>query len=163
MPIARTKSADILGLGGWITVCFAAAGMGSLATGQALIAWYPALTKPPGNPPNWVFGPVWTCLYLAMAIAAWRVWRRRGLDCRELVLFSVQLVLNVTWSLLFFGLRNPGAAVIDIALLWIAILVTTILFLRVDRLAGGLLLPYLAWVTFASYLNAAIWIINRAS
>ncbi len=123
--------------------------------------WYERLIKPRLTPPNWVFPPVWTLLYLMMAIAAWLVWRvadrKRVLP---LTLFVVQLLLNATWSWLFFGLQKPGIAFIDIALLWLAIVLTTIAFWRVKIVAGVLLLPYLVWTTFAIYLNWEILRLN---
>ncbi len=123
--------------------------------------WYAALAKPPLTPPNWLFGPVWSVLYLALAIAAWMVWRepvKRGVP---LALWGVQLVFNGVWSLLFFGLQRPGLALAEIVLLLAVIGATTAAFWRLRRLAGALMTPYLAWVAFACYLNAAIWYLNR--
>lgn len=124
--------------------------------------WYAALAKPPFNPPNWIFGPVWTTLYVLMGVAAWRVWLHRGDAAarRATALFLVQLTLNVAWSGLFFGLRNPAAAFVEIVALWAAVAATTVAFLRIERTAGTLLLPYLAWITFAAYLNFGIWSLN---
>lgn len=122
--------------------------------------WYDALAKPSWNPPAWVFGPTWTILYALMALAAWKVWivvRRIDL---ALVVYGVQLVLNGLWSYLFFGLQRPDLALIDIAAMWLMILLTLVLFWRRDRLAGMLLVPYLLWVSFASALNFAIWQLN---
>ncbi len=124
-------------------------------------AWYAALAKPPLTPPNWVFGPVWGLLYLSIAIAAWLVWRRPAGRSVALALWAVQLVLNAVWSALFFGLQRPGLALFEIAILLVAITATTTAFWRVRPLAGGLLLPYLAWVAFAAYLNAGIWYLAR--
>jgi translocator protein len=125
--------------------------------------WYAQLRKPAWNPPSWVFAPVWTLLYALMAVAAWLVWLTRG-SVREaavpLSAYIVQLALNGTWSFLFFGRQAIGAALVEIALLWLAILVTVVLFWRVRRLAGILLLPYFAWVSFAVALNAALWRLN---
>ncbi|HWB00384.1 MAG TPA: TspO/MBR family protein [Pirellulales bacterium] len=157
----RSDSGRLLGLTGWIGTCFAAAIVGMLFSKPAVRDWYPTLVKPLGNPPAWVFGPVWTCLYLIMAVAAWRVWRITGLAHRAIVCFAVQLTLNVIWSGLFFGLHNPLAALIDVVALWIAIAATLRAFWQIDRAAGVLLIPYLAWVTFATYLNAAIVVLNR--
>ncbi|TNF72501.1 MAG: tryptophan-rich sensory protein [Acidobacteria bacterium] len=124
--------------------------------------WYAQLEKPSWNPPNWVFAPVWTILYAAMAVAAWLVWREGTSERRApLAFWTLQLVLNALWSWIFFGLHRPGWAAIEIGLLWIAILATTILFFRVRRVAGALLLPYLAWVSFAAVLNVALWWLNR--
>lgn len=122
--------------------------------------WYDALAKPSWNPPAWVFGPTWTILYALMALAAWKVWivvRRIDL---ALMVYGVQLVLNGLWSYLFFGLQRPDLALIDIAAMWLMILLTLVLFWRRDRLAGMLLVPYLLWVSFASALNFAIWQLN---
>jgi len=121
--------------------------------------WYRALDKPPWTPPGWVFGPAWTLLYLSMGVAAWLVWRER-LGSRALLplaLFGAQLVLNGLWSWLFFGLRRPDLALADIVALWLAIAATIVAFWGVRPVAGALLLPYLAWVTFATALNADIW------
>jgi tryptophan-rich sensory protein len=153
-----------IGLAVSVFACFAAAGLGSIATTSSIPTWYADLAKPAWTPPDWIFGPVWTLLYSMMAIAAWLVWRRTGLAGAKLPLglFAVQLVLNTLWSILFFGLRSPGGAMIEIVLLWAAILATLIAFWRRSRLAGGLLVPYLAWVSFAAVLNAAIWWLGAA-
>jgi tryptophan-rich sensory protein len=145
-----------------ILICFAAAGIGSLATTPQIPGWYANLAKPTWTPPGWIFGPVWTLLYLMMAVAAWLVWRPAGFAGAKLplALFAIQLALNSLWSVLFFGLQNPGAAAVDIILLWAAILATMITFWRWSRVAGGLLAPYLAWVSLAAVLNAAIWTMN---
>ena len=149
---------DVLGLVVAIAVCFAAAGIGGYATARSLRDWYVALPKPSWNPPNAVFGPVWTVLYLAMAVAAWLVWRAR--DERDVVpalaWFGVQLALNVAWSISFFGLRSPRAGVVVIVLLWFAILGTIVAFAPISMPAALVLVPYLAWVTFATALNGAI-------
>lgn len=150
---------SILGLVGWLVVVFAAAGVGSRFLPGA---WYASLVKPSWTPPNAVFAPVWTVLYAAMGVAAWLVWRRAGFGGAgsALALFAVQLVLNALWSYLFFGLHRVGFALLDIVVLWIAILAVTVLFWRVDRRAGLLLVPYLAWVGYASALNLALWRLN---
>lgn len=125
-------------------------------------AWYAGLNKPAWNPPNWVFGPVWTYLYLTMAWAASRVWRKGGWSNQRapILVYLVQLILNASWSPIFFGLHQPGFAFAEILLLWVAIAGTLVLFLRVDRLAGFLLAPYLAWVSFAAFLNFTLWRLN---
>ncbi len=146
-----------------VTVCFAVAALGSLYTNPSIDNWYAALAKPSWNPPNWIFGPVWTVLYLMMAIAGWLVWRRRGSitgAAFPLAVFAIQLLLNALWSYLFFGLHRPGLAFAEIVLLWAAILATLLAFRRVIPLAGWLLLPYLLWVTFAAFLNFTIWRLN---
>jgi translocator protein len=140
------------------------AGSGFL-TGGAVRDWYPSLVRPSFAPPSWVFGPVWTALYLMMGLAAWLVWRKAGTTPAGRValgLFALQLVLNGLWSVLFFGLRAPGPALIEIVVLWAAIAATLRAFRRVDAVAGWLLVPYLAWVTFAAILNAGFWWLNRA-
>ena len=123
--------------------------------------WYAGLRKPPLNPPNWVFGPVWSVLYLAVAFAGWLVWRARPESSLPLSLWASQLVLNGAWSFLFFGLRRPGVALLEILTLLLILFVTTASFFRVGRLPGALFLPYTAWVSFAAYLNAGIWYLNR--
>jgi benzodiazapine receptor len=146
-----------------VGVCFAAAAVGAMLTNPSVPGWYASLTKPSWNPPSWVFGPVWSLLYLLMGVSAWLVWLKAGFRAARvpLALFGVQLVLNMAWSALFFGLRSPGAALIEIVLLWGAILATMIAFWRRSAPAGWLMLPYLAWVTFAVALNLAIWNLNR--
>ena len=144
---------------GWFGMTFLAAAIGSQAGPGS---WYAGLNKPTWNPPNWVFGPVWTYLYLTMALAAWRVWRRGGWTNRRtpLLMYLLQLILNAFWSPIFFGLQQPGFAFAEILLLWAAIAGTLVLFLRVDRIAGILLVPYLAWVSFATFLNFTLWRLN---
>lgn len=153
---------DSLGLLLFLGLSFVAALVGSLFTGAAIDSWYDTIAKPSWTPPDWIFGPVWTLLYVAMAVAAWLVWRQAGWSHAGtgLTLFSIQLVLNAAWSALFFGARNPGLAFAEIVLLWGAILATLLAFWRVRPLAGMLFVPYLAWVTFAAVLNYAIWRLN---
>jgi tryptophan-rich sensory protein len=130
--------------------------VGAAFTAPAIPAWYPGLVKPVPAPPNWVFGPVWTLLYALMGISLALVWLKKG----SVRLFFIQLGLNVFWSFLFFGLRNPGLAFAEIILLWLAIFATMYSFYTVSRVAAYLLLPHLVWVTFAAYLNWAIWALN---
>lgn len=158
----RVSRRDLLALAVSLAACFAAAGLGSLATAPRIPNWYADLDKPAWTPPGWVFGPVWSVLYLMMAVAAWLVWRNSAGRERRLPLglFAVQLVLNCLWSFLFFGLQNPLAALIEIGLLWAAILATAVAFRPRSRLAAMLLVPYLAWVSFAAVLNFAIWRLN---
>jgi benzodiazapine receptor len=139
-----------------------AATLGGYWTDLTVKTWYPALAKPAWTPPSGVFGPVWTLLYASMAVAAWRVWRKAGWVAGRyaLVLYFVQLTLNTAWPGLFFGLRSPAFGALEIVLLWIAILLTLRDFWRVDRVAGFLFVPYLAWVTYAAALNVAIWQMN---
>ena len=146
-----------------IVICFAASGVGGAVTYPEIENWYAKLAKPFWTPPDLVFGPVWSALYLGMAIAAWLVWRQRGVAgaLGPLPLFGVQLLLNTAWSWLFFGLHSPGTAFVDILLLWTAIAATMIVFWCRSTVAGLLFVPYLAWVTFASFLNFGIWRLNR--
>jgi benzodiazapine receptor len=143
-------------------ICFGAAGLGSLFTKPSIGGWYVTLRKPPWTPPNWLFGPVWSVLYLSMAIAAWLVWRKVELPGAKLalLLFAIQFALNIGWSGIFFTLHRPGAALIEVLLLWISILATVWAFWPLSRAAGWLMVPYLAWVAFASTLNYAIWRLN---
>ncbi|MGI9470520.1 MAG: TspO/MBR family protein [Rubripirellula sp.] len=158
----KSVSIQAIGLATSILICFGAAGVGGLVTATGLESWYSELNKPSWNPPNWLFGPVWSLLYLMMAIAAWCVWRSsRWPEHRmALTLFAVQLALNSLWSLLFFGMRQPGWAAMEIVLLWIAILATLLAFWKHSKVASGLLVPYLFWVTFATVLNVTIWRLN---
>jgi tryptophan-rich sensory protein len=159
-PIAASRLTQGLGLVASIGICFAAAGIGSQFTEASVGTWYATLTKPSWTPPGWVFGPVWSLLYLAMGVSAWLVWRTREDVRGPLMLFALQLAVNASWSGLFFGLRSPGAAFAEILLLWLAILATLAVFWRRSLLAGLLLLPYLLWVSFAAALNFSIWRLN---
>jgi tryptophan-rich sensory protein len=151
-----------LGLVVFLVVCFAAAGIGGAVTTPKIATWYATLTKPSWNPPNWIFGPVWTTLYICMAVAAWLVWRQDGFSgaTLPLILFGVQLTLNVLWSCIFFGLEKPGLAFVEVLFLWTAIAATMILFWQRSSAAGILFVPYLAWVSFASFLNLVVWRLN---
>ncbi len=132
----------------------------SVFTTPQIPTWYASLNHPSIAPPNYVFGPVWTTLYILMAFAAWRVWKVTGLRSLEMGAFAVQLALNFAWSLVFFALHSIGGALVEVALLDLAILATTILFFRRDRIAGLLFLPYLGWTLFATALNHAFWRLN---
>lgn len=154
------KSKQILTLMLFLLLCLGAGWAGSAATLPAIPTWYQSLIKPPLNPPQAVFGPVWTILYVMMAVAAWLVWRQVGFRAKEMLPFFIQLTLNTLWSFLFFAWRRPDYAFIDIFLLGFAILLTLLVFWKVRPLAGALLIPYLAWVSFAAYLNAALWRLN---
>lgn len=145
-----------------LAAAFSVAGLGGLATSSSVDTWYATLAKPVFNPPNWAFAPVWTTLYMLMSVAAWRVWRiAKGGDRRQAMrLYAAQLVLNLLWSLVFFGLRQPGLALVDIALLLVAVLLTCRAFWRIDRPAGLMLAPYAAWVAFAALLNFEVWRLN---
>ena len=149
-------------LAGFIALTLMVAGVGGWFTSMGQPEWYGTLTKPSWNPPSWVFGPVWTTLYILMATAAWLVWREAGFEgaSAALTFFFVQLALNLAWSGIFFALRSPGWAMVEILVLWSAILVTLILFLRHSTVAGWLMVPYLLWVSFASVLNGAIVRLN---
>lgn len=145
-----------------VTVCFAAAGIGAAATVTSVRGWYQTIAKPAWNPPDWIFGPVWSTLYFMMAVAVWLVWRRTGWQAgkKSIIWFLVQLGLNICWSAIFFGLHLPGLAFIEIAILWLAIAMTINLFRTHSKLAAGLMMPYIAWTTFAAILNASIWWLN---
>lgn len=157
------KVLSFSGLVGWLLAVAVVAAAGSLATGPAIPGWYASLVKPWFTPPSWLFGPVWTALYLMMAVAAWLVWRKAGFAAAGLALsvFLAQLLLNGMWSWVFFGSRNIGGGLLVIGLLWLGILATILLFWRHSRAAGWLLVPYLAWVSFASVLNYSLWVLNR--
>ncbi|MFA9477395.1 TspO/MBR family protein [Phycisphaerales bacterium AB-hyl4] len=151
-----------VGLICWIALSLLAGVVGGVATGREAGAFYRELELPPFAPPGWVFGPVWTLLYLLMGVAVWLVWKPSGFAKARLPLslFGVQLVLNALWSWIFFAWWQPGWALVEIVVLWLAIVATTIAFWRVRPTSGALLLPYLAWVSFAVVLNAAIWWLN---
>lgn len=161
-PQGTVGRRDVLGLLAFIAICFGVSALGGLVTASSVGDWYVGLQKPTFNPPNWLFAPVWSVLYLLMAIAGWRVWRRAGWARSRpaLIAFAVQLALNLAWSAVFFGLQSPGGALVVIVLLLAGIVVTARLFWPLDRLAGLLFLPYLAWVGFATILNLAIWHLN---
>lgn len=149
-----------LGLIGWIALPLLAGVGGSMFPARD---YYRVLETPSWAPPSWLFGPVWTTLYVLMGVAAWLVWMTDDSRKRSaLTAFVVQLVLNFAWSWIFFGMRNPGAALVEILVLLAAIVVTAVLFWRVHRTAGVLLLPYLAWTSFATALNFSIWSLNRS-
>ncbi len=150
-----------LGLGGWLLLCYAASLVGAVASLEAP-SFYAQLDQPGWSPPAWLFGPVWTVLFAMMAVAAWLVWQNGGFARRRMALslFLVQLVLNALWSWLFFAWQLGGLALLDIVLLWLLIAATIAAFWRVVPLAGILLLPYLAWVSFAGALNFALWRLN---
>jgi len=158
------KPSDIWKLVVSIVACLAAGAIGSIFTRSAIPTWYATLEKPIFSPPNWLFAPVWTLLYILMGVAAFLVWRK-GLENRQikmaLIVFLIQLVLNALWSVVFFGLESPLCGFIVIVVLWAAILITVIKFFRISRVASGLMWPYLLWVTFAAVLNASIWLLNR--
>jgi translocator protein len=147
-----------VGLAVWVVLPLLAGAFGSMfQPGE----WYASLEKPSWNPPSWVFGPVWTTLYILMGVAAWLVWDRyRGAATLALAVFVVQLIFNALWSYLFFGLQSPALAFAGIVILWVLIVATIVLFWRARTVAGVLLLPYLAWVSFAAVLNFTLWQLN---
>jgi benzodiazapine receptor len=145
---------------GFVVLCLFVEILGGWFANQSVKTWYPALAKPYGTPPGWVFGPVWTILYMLMAVAAWLIWSTPKKNKFALGLWGVQLALNLIWSYLFFTLRNPFPAMLDILLLWVVILGTMVSFWRINSLAGMLMLPYLIWVSYAAYLNIFIWYLN---
>jgi translocator protein len=146
----------------FVVVCLAVAGIGALFTNSSVKTWYPQLHRPEWTPPNWIFGPVWTTLYLMMAFSAWLIWRGSSWSAARfaLLLFAIQLVLNMLWSAVFFGMRRIGPAFAEILLLWMMIIATTVAFYSLSLLAAWLLIPYIAWVGLASYLNFRIWQMN---
>ena len=137
--------------------------IGSLFTFSAIPTWYATLTKPELNPPSWVFGPVWTTLYVLMGVSVFLIWQK-GWERKDVKIavsvYGVQLVLNALWSIVFFGMQSPGLALVNIALLFVSIVSTMILFYKISRPAMYLLVPYILWVSFASYLNYAIYALN---
>jgi len=148
-----------------VLICLAAGGIGSIFTAQSTITgWYANLQKPSFTPPNWLFGPVWTALYILMGIAVFLVWQK---DLQNpavktaLLFFAVQLILNTAWSWLFFGLNYILLAFIELLILWLAILLTILKFYSLSATAFLLMLPYIIWVSFAAVLNGSIWLLNR--
>ena len=146
-----------------ILISEAAGIIGSVFTSPSIPTWYAGIIKPTFSPPNWVFGPVWTTLFALMGIASYIVWKR-GFERRDvriaLGMFALQLILNVTWSLIFFGLQNPALAFLEIIALWLAIALTIVSFYRINKIAAYLLIPYILWVSFAMFLNYTIWSLN---
>ena len=147
---------NILALAGFIIVTFCAPLTGMFSPPGE---WYASLSKPAWNPPSWIFGPVWTTFYLMMAIAAWLVWNRDGWR-KPVWSYFVQLALNAAWTPLFFGMHEIGWALVEIVVLWLAILITALAFLRVSKPAACLMMPYLAWISFAAFLNFTLWRMN---
>jgi tryptophan-rich sensory protein len=157
------KLRDVIAAAIFILVSEAAGIIGAIFTTDAVATWYPTLTKPSFNPPNWLFGPVWTTLYALMGVAAFLIWRHGwsapGVKI-ALALFAAQLILNSLWSIIFFGMHALLPAFIEIIFLWVLILATIVAFLRVSPGAAGLLVPYILWVSFASLLNFSLWRLN---
>jgi tryptophan-rich sensory protein len=154
------QSAAMLAL--FLVICFIIAGIGGLVTATSVDSWYATLNKPSFNPPNSVFAPVWTTLYFLIAVSGWRIWRKAGFRRapNAFLLYGLQLAFNLAWSILFFGLHWLGIALVDALLMLVTIIGTIIAFARIDRLAAAIMVPYAAWVTFASLLNGAIWVLN---
>lgn len=139
-----------------------AGGLGSFFTIGSVKEWYPVLVKPALNPPAWIFGPVWTTLFLLMGYALFLVWKDENAKNKRLAYsaFGIQMVLNALWSIIFFGLHSPGGALVEVVFLWLAILATIIAFYKISKPAAWLLVPYIAWVSFAMYLNYSIYALN---
>jgi len=160
------KQGDALKLVVSFLLCQMAGVIGGFFTASSVNTWYATLTKPAFSPPNWLFSPVWITLYLLMGISLFLVWRK-GLQTEgiktALLFFAVQLALNTLWSILFFGLKMPLLAFIEILILWYFILITLLKFRRISKPAALLLVPYLLWVSFAAVLNFFLWYLNRAS
>jgi len=157
------KKKDLIKLLISIFAVAAAGAIGSVITSSSVATWYLSLPKPSFNPPSWVFGPVWTVLFLLMAIAAYLIWKKgwKRPEVRvALSLYSVQLVLNVLWTVLFFGYHNLAAAYVEVIILWFAIFLTIEFFRGISKAAAWLLLPYLLWVAFAAFLNFSLWNIS---
>lgn len=148
-----------------VVTCLAIGYFSGIVTRSSIDTWYPTLIKPSFNPPNWVFAPAWSLLYLLMGVAAGLVWDRieyeKEVVKNALVFFAIQLALNALWSYLFFGLMNPLLALIEIFVLWLMIYETLLKFVKINKVAGYLLVPYLLWVSFATILNASIWWLNK--
>jgi len=158
----RNRLVDLIVLAFFVALCLGIGALGAAVVASSVDTWYAELAKPPFTPPDRLFGPVWTVLYVLMAIAAWRVWRATDRDTRRgpLTLFALQLALTLGWTVVFFGLQKIGAAVATIVVLDVGVAVTTLAFRPIDRWAGLLMVPYLAWVAFATVLNIAIWRLN---
>lgn len=161
--MAKLQLVDIFKLVISIVVCQGAGFIGSIFTTPAIATWYGGLNKPPFSPPNWLFGPVWIVLFLLMGIALFLVWRQ-GMHAPgvviALIVFAVQLVLNILWSFLFFKLQSPLCGFIEIVILWLAIILTILCCARISRTAGVLLIPYIVWVSFAAILNFSLYKLN---
>jgi tryptophan-rich sensory protein len=170
-PVSYGK--DILRLGISIAAPLIAGVIGSIFTSESVSTWYQTIEKPSFSPPNWLFGPVWTTLYVLMGISLFLIWRatsttttfpedRRSRKIAAFIAFGSQLILNVLWSFIFFGLRSPQLAFAEIVILLISIVVTIVIFYKISRLAAVLMMPYAGWVTFASFLNLQIWLLNSS-
>ena len=175
-PFLKRPSAfynrDILRLAISIAIPLMAGVIGSIFTSQSVTTWFQTIEKPSFSPPNWLFGPVWTTLYVLMGVSLFLIWKaissttfpkdRRIREIAAFIAFGIQLVLNVLWSFLFFGLRSPQLAFVEIIILLISIVVTIAIFSKISKLSAILMLPYAGWVTFASFLNLQIWLLNSS-
>ncbi len=154
-----TKIAILVG------TCLALGYFSGMVTQSSIKTWYPTIIKPSFNPPNWLFAPVWTTLFVFMGVAGGLVWsqinKKKEEVSKAMLFFTIQLVLNVLWSILFFGLKNPLLALIEITILWLMIYETFIKFNKINKIAGYLFIPYLIWVGFAAFLNLNIWWLNK--
>jgi len=152
----------ILALIFFLFVTFLAAFVGNFFTVSSIPTWYASLNKPSFSPPNWLFGPAWTVLYVLMAIAAFLVWKKRkeSETKSSLCFYFAQLLLNSAWSVAFFGLQNPFLGFLVIIILWLLIVITMVKFWKIERVAGLLFIPYILWVSFATILNFAVWQLN---
>ncbi len=161
--MASQKTRSALALAGFVAATLLVGGIGAWLAAPALHTWYPGLRKPPFTPPGAVFGPVWTVLYILMAVAAWLAWRTRVSTCRTsgLRLWWAQLAVNLAWTVVFFRLHGPGMALLDLGFLLFAVVGVIRPFRTIRPLAAGLLAPYAAWLVFATYLNAGVWWLNR--
>lgn len=158
-----SKSTSITKLIISLGICLFAGFLGSVFTTPAIPTWYATLIKPSFSPPNWVFFPVWTTLYIMMGISLFLIWQKGSQDSQvktAFLLFGIQLVFNVLWSVAFFWLKSPFFGLIVISILWIFILLMILNFMKLSRYAGLLLIPYIIWVSFAAVLNFEIWILN---
>ena len=158
MPLAK----NIAVLVAFITVSFAVSSIGGAITASSVDTWYQTLAKPPYNPPNWLFAPVWSFLYLLIAVAGWRIWLKVGFGgaASAFTAYGLQFALNLAWSGVFFGLQLVGWALVEITILFVAVIATGWLFRSIDKVAALLFLPYGLWVAFAIILNASIWALN---
>lgn len=143
----------------FLVATFSVAAIGSFFTFDSISSWYSTLNKPFFSPPNWVFGPVWTTLYILIGISAYLAYKSKASKL-AMAVFAIQLILNTLWSIIFFGLKNPALAFVEIILLWLSILYMIKLFYSANKLSAYLLIPYILWVSFASILNLAIWLLN---
>jgi translocator protein len=158
----RPLKSQLIALAVFLGLVAVVSGLGSLFTMSGMDGWYESLDQPDWDPPDWVFGPIWSVLYLGIGVSAWLVWRARGISGARvpLAVWGVQLALNLLWTLIFFGLEQPGFATIEIAILWLAIVATIAAFWPISKVAAMILVPYLAWVSFAAALTFSIWRLN---